>query len=42
MLAEQYLAFEPCLQRGITVSLSGKIYRDTWDQALPPDAKSIS
>ena len=39
MLAEQYPAFEPHLQRGIAVSINGKIYRDTWDQALPADAE---
>jgi hypothetical protein len=39
ILAEQYPAIEPHLQRGIAVSINGKIYRDTWDQALPPDAE---
>ncbi len=39
MLAEQYPAIEPHLQRGIAVSINGKIYRDTWDQALPADAE---
>ena len=39
VLAEQYPAFEPHLQRGIAVSINGKIYRDTWDHALPPDAE---
>ena len=32
-------AFEPYPQCGIAVSINGKIYRDTWDQALPQDAE---
>jgi molybdopterin synthase sulfur carrier subunit len=38
-LGEDYPGFEPHLQRGIAVSINGRIYRDTWDQALPPDAE---
>jgi molybdopterin synthase sulfur carrier subunit len=38
-LSEDYPGFEPHLQRGIAVSINGRIYRDTWDQALPPDAE---
>ena len=39
VLAEKYPAIEPHLQRGIAVSINGKIYRDTWDQPLPADAE---
>ena len=38
-LSAEYPAFEPHLQRGIAVSINGKIYRDTWDQVLPKDAE---
>jgi molybdopterin converting factor small subunit len=38
-LGEDYPGFKPHLQRGIAVSINGRIYRDTWDQALPPDAE---
>ena len=38
-LREDYPGFEPHLQRGIAVSINGRIYRDTWDQPLPPDAE---
>jgi molybdopterin converting factor small subunit len=38
-LSEDYPAVEPHLRRGIAVSISGKIYRDSWDQALPPNAE---
>ncbi len=38
-LGEDYPGFGPHLQRGIAVSINGRIYRDTWDQALPPDAE---
>ena len=39
ILAEQYPAIEPHLQRGIAVSINGRIYRDTWDTELPPNAE---
>lgn len=38
-LGEGYPGFESHLQRGIAVSINGRIYRDTWDQVLPPDAE---
>ena len=38
-LGKEYPGFEPHLQRGIAVSINGRIYRDTWDQPLPPDAE---
>jgi sulfur-carrier protein len=38
-LEEHYPAMAPHIARGISVSIDGKIYRDTWDQALPPGAE---
>lgn len=38
-LTDDYPAFEPHLQRGIAVSINGKIYRDNWDEKLPADAE---
>ena len=38
----QKTAFEPHPQCGIAVSINGKIYRDTWDQALPQYAETTS
>jgi sulfur-carrier protein len=38
-LGEEYEGFEPHLKRGVAVSIDGKIYRDTWDTALPADAE---
>jgi hypothetical protein len=30
---------KPHIERGIAVSINGKIFRDSWDQALPPNAE---
>jgi sulfur-carrier protein len=38
-LSAEYPAFEPHLKQGIAVSINGRIYRDTWDTALPTDAE---
>jgi sulfur-carrier protein len=38
-LTEAYPGIEPHIQRGIAVSIDGKIYRDSWDQPLPEDAE---
>jgi sulfur-carrier protein len=39
ILAEQYPGIGPHLQRGIAVSINGKIYRDSWETKLPADAE---
>jgi molybdopterin synthase sulfur carrier subunit len=38
-LEERYPGMAPHIARGIAVSIDGKIYRDTWDQELPPGAE---
>ncbi len=38
-LAENYPGMEAHIKRGVAVSIDGKIYRDQWDTALPPDAE---
>ena len=38
-LEETYPGMVPHINRGIAVSINGKIYRDTWDQELPTDAE---
>jgi sulfur-carrier protein len=38
-LAENYPGMEPHIKRGVAVSIDGKIYRDSWDTALPVDAE---
>jgi sulfur-carrier protein len=38
-LTDTYPGMEQHLQRGIAVSINGKIYRDSWDEKLPKDAE---
>lgn len=38
-LEERYPATAPFIKAGIAVSIDGVIYRDSWGQALPPDAE---
>ena len=38
-LAEDYPGMEPHIKRGVAVSIDGKIYRDSWDTALPETAE---
>jgi sulfur-carrier protein len=38
-LSDTYPGMEPHIQRGIAVSINGKIYRDNWDEKLPEDAE---
>lgn len=38
-LEEDYPGLKPHLERGIAVSINGKIYRDSWFEKIPPDAE---
>jgi molybdopterin converting factor small subunit len=38
-LEEAHPGMKPHIERGIAVSIDGKIFRDSWDQALPADAE---
>jgi sulfur-carrier protein len=38
-LSDTYPGIAPHIQRGIAVSINGKIYRDSWDEKLPQDAE---
>ncbi|HEY8014783.1 MAG: MoaD/ThiS family protein [Dongiales bacterium] len=35
-LGEAYPALKPQLERGVSVSIDGRIYRDAWFQPIPP------
>jgi len=35
-LVEAYPALKPQLDRGVSVSIDGRIYRDAWFQPIPP------
>ena len=36
---ERYPSAAPALQAGVAVSINGQIYRDDWNQSIPPDAE---
>jgi len=38
-LEEDHPGLKPYLERGIAVSINGKIYRDSWFERIPPDAE---
>ena len=38
-LEAEYPGLKPHIERGIAVSIDGKIYRDSWDQPLPGNAE---
>jgi molybdopterin synthase sulfur carrier subunit len=38
-LSASYPGMEPHFQRGVAVSINGKIYRDQWDTPLPENAE---
>jgi sulfur-carrier protein len=38
-LAEAHPGMKPHIDRGIAVSINGKIFRDSWDEALPTNAE---
>ena len=38
-LAEDYPGTEPYLKKGITVSIDGVLYRDSWSKELPKHAE---
>lgn len=39
LLAERFPALEPRIEEGLAVSIDGDIYRDSWQQPLPPNAE---
>jgi sulfur-carrier protein len=39
ILSERHPGFDAYLKRGIAVSIDGRIFRDSWDQELPPGAE---
>jgi molybdopterin converting factor small subunit len=40
-LAETYPGLKPQLQRGVSVSIDGVIYRDGWLETLKPDSEVV-
>lgn len=38
-LGETYPGLKPQLDRGVSVSIDGKIYRDAWFQPIPPGSE---
>lgn len=40
-LEEQYPALKPQLERGVSVSIDGKIYNDTWATPIRPDSEVV-
>ena len=38
-LEADYPGLKPHLERGIAVSINGKIYRDSWFEKIPPNAE---
>ena len=38
-LEEAHPGMKPHIERGIPVSINGKIFRDSWDQPLPGNAE---
>jgi molybdopterin converting factor small subunit len=38
-LGDAHPGIKPHIERGIAVSINGKIFRDSWDQALPQNAE---
>ena len=38
-LEAEYPGMKPHIERGIAVSINGKIFRDSWDEALPANAE---
>ena len=38
-LEEKYPGMAPHIARGIAVSINGKVFRDSWNEKLPPDAE---
>jgi len=40
-LSEKYPAIRPQLQRGVSVSIDGKIYNDSWFQPIREDSEVV-
>jgi sulfur-carrier protein len=38
-LAEAHPGLEPHIERGIAVSINGRIFRDSWSEKIPDDAE---
>jgi len=38
-LGEAHPALKPHLERGVSVSIDGRIYRDAWFQPIPPGSE---
>jgi sulfur-carrier protein len=39
VLTEKHPGMKPHIERGVAVSIDGKIYRDQWDKELPEGAE---
>jgi sulfur-carrier protein len=39
LLQDTYPGMQPHIARGVAVSINGQIFRDQWDQPLPPGAE---
>jgi len=40
-LAERYPGLKPQLARGVSVSIDGRIYNDSWFQPIHPDSEVV-
>lgn len=40
-LSEDYPAIRPQLKRGVSVSIDGRIYTDSWFQPIEPDSEVV-
>ena len=40
-LAEAYPGLKPQLDRGVSVSIDGRIYNDSWFQPIKPDSEVV-
>lgn len=40
-LVQSYPALKPQLERGVSVSIDGKIYNDTWATPIHPDSEVV-
>lgn len=40
-LAQKYPGLQPQLDRGVSVSIDGRIYNDSWFQPIQPDSEVV-
>ncbi|MCR9146494.1 MAG: MoaD/ThiS family protein [Rhodobacteraceae bacterium] len=40
-LAQRYPGLKPQLERGVSVSIDGRIYNDSWFQPIQPDSEVV-